>query len=142
MGVKLGYLVPDHLQVDHKDNDKTNDDINNLQLLTGQQNLLKKTLDYIENKQICYGYECANCDNAFILTERQVKMRLAQNVENAFCSKSCSAKYYSLYSDNPTTKGISEEAINEIKRLRASGLSVYKIAEATGFARNTIMKYW
>lgn len=38
MSVKLGYIVPDGLEVDHKDDDKTNDDINNLQILTKPQN--------------------------------------------------------------------------------------------------------
>ncbi len=93
MSVKLGYLVPDHLEVDHKDDDKTNDDINNLQLLTPEQNKLKENLRYKTQDQISYGYECANCGVSFILTERLVKMRLAQNVEHAFCGRSCSTSF-------------------------------------------------
>lgn len=40
--VELGYVVPEGYEVDHKDNDKTNDDINNLQILTEEDNRLKE----------------------------------------------------------------------------------------------------
>lgn len=41
MSIKLGMFISSEFEVDHKDNDKTNDDIDNLQLLTQQQNLQK-----------------------------------------------------------------------------------------------------
>lgn len=41
MSVKVGYIIPVGLEVDHIDDDKTNDDINNLQILTKQQNRKK-----------------------------------------------------------------------------------------------------
>ena len=41
MAVKLGRLLTDDEQVDHIDNDKTNDDIENLQLLTPEENRAK-----------------------------------------------------------------------------------------------------
>lgn len=65
MSVKLGYLVPDHLQVDHIDNNKENDDINNLQLLTPEQNKLKEQLRYLNEDQVNYGYHCASCEVPF-----------------------------------------------------------------------------
>ena len=42
MCVHLGYILPTELEVDHKDNDKTNDDFNNLQILTKEQNRIKE----------------------------------------------------------------------------------------------------
>lgn len=92
MGVKLGYFVPDDLEVDHKDDDKTNDDINNLQLLTGEENRLKQQYRYVMN-QTNYGFHCACCETPFILTEREVKNRLYKGVEYAFCGRSCAANY-------------------------------------------------
>lgn len=92
MGVKLGYEVPDHLEVDHKDNDKTNDDINNLQLLTGEENRLKQEYHFVMN-QVNIGLHCANCSTPFILTEREVKKRLHTGVIYAFCSRSCAASF-------------------------------------------------
>jgi len=131
MGVKLGYEVSDHLEVDHKDDDKTNDDINNLQLLTKEENLLKEQ------------YYCAYCTDSFILTEAEVNERLAKNVEMAFCSRSCSTNFHRYISKtNKIGITINENEIQQIKQLRSKGLSSYKISEITGFARNTVMKYW
>lgn len=99
MGVKLGYEVPDHLEVDHIDDDKTNDDINNLQLLTGEENRLKQEYNYVMN-QTNYGFHCAYCDIPFILPEREVKKRLYCGGELAFCGRSCSAKYHNTINKN------------------------------------------
>jgi hypothetical protein len=142
MGVKLGYLVPDHLEVDHKDDDKTNDDINNLQILTKQENLLKQTWNYIENHQVCYGCECIYCGTRFILTQRQVNMRLAANGEELFCSRSCAGKWQSINCEKSVTRGIDQAAINEIKRLSSLGYSCYKIASLIGLSKSTVTKYW
>jgi hypothetical protein len=92
MSVKLGYELPSDIEVDHKDNDKTNDDISNLQLLTSEENKKKQNDFYLENTQVSYGYECVFCGVHFILTKRVVNMRLAQNVVYAHCSKSCATK--------------------------------------------------
>lgn len=142
--VQLGYEITEEYEVDHIDDDKTNDDVNNLQILTGEQNRQKKNDKYFEEKKIHKGYHCAYCELPFILTEREVKMRLAQNVEMAFCSRSCANNYHALRgtTNNLLSNEISEENKLKIKSLRQQNLSVYKISELTGFARNTIMKYW
>lgn len=141
-GVKLGHLVPDDLEVDHINDDKTDDRIENLQLLTPEQNRLKQQYHYIEHEQVCYGFECTYCETRFLLTERQVKMRLAQNVENAFCSRACSFNFNRENKEKAIGKTITEEQISLIKDLRSQGYSSYKITEITGIARNTVMKYW
>jgi hypothetical protein len=94
MCVKIGYILSDEFEVDHIDDDKTNDDIDNLQILTREQNALKEYYRYINEEQKSYGYLCASCENPFILTERETKMRLAKAQELAFCSRSCSAIYH------------------------------------------------
>ena len=139
MCVKLGYILPTYLEVDHIDNDKTNDDINNLQVLTKQQNIEKANLYYLTHIQTCFGYHCAHCGLPFIITERQKNMRLAQNVKYAFCGRSC---VNSFHANNCEFKEISEIDKNRIKELRNNNLSSYKISELTGFSRNTVMKYW
>lgn len=88
MCVKIGYILGPEYEVDHKDDDKTNDDINNLQILTKEENRIKQEYRYMMTQQVCYGYECAWCGTRFILTERQVKMRL-KTTNNAYCSRSC-----------------------------------------------------
>lgn len=143
MSVKLGYLVPDHLEVDHKDNDFTNDDINNLQLLTEEQNKLKERLNYVENEQACYGFTCAYCTNQFLLTESEVKKRLDTGVEDAFCSRTCASNFHIQISGrSPIGSGISAQDQARIRELRSQGHSSYSISNLTGFARNTVMKHW
>lgn len=144
MSVKLGYEVPDYLQVDHVDNDKTNDSLDNLQLLTSEENITKEANRYIEEEQIFYGYECANCNDRFILAGREVKNRLYQNIELAFCSRSCSVVFRTNNGQIIPNIGktISEDKIKQIKELSLQKLSSYKIANIVDVSRNTVMKYW
>ena len=41
MAVKIGRYLTDEEEVDHKDEDKTNDSLDNLQILTGHENKVK-----------------------------------------------------------------------------------------------------
>lgn len=133
MCVKIGYILPTELEVDHKDNDKTNDDINNLQILTKEDNLLKQEYHYVMN-QVNYGFHCANCLTPFILTEREVNMRLKQKVEMAFCNRSCATNYHSFFEMK-----IKEQKVKEAKD---RGLNITQISIETGFSRNTVSKYF
>lgn len=92
MCVHLGYILAPEFEINHRDDDKTNDDLNNLQVLTKEENLLKQQYKYIMTQQNSYGFSCAYCATYFILTERDVKMRLAKNVVYAFCSRSCASR--------------------------------------------------
>lgn len=83
MSVKLGHLVPDNLEVDHDDNDKTNDDLENLQLLTQQKNSDKNNKLNI----IYYNFNCCVCKKDFQLTGRQLGQR--RNKITPTCSKTC-----------------------------------------------------
>lgn len=142
MGIKLGYEVPDHLEVDHIDNDKTNDDINNLQLLTPEQNRLKQEYHFTMN-QVNLGFHCAYCDTPFILPEREVKERIRTGGELAFCSRKCGSLYH-VYVSGRTSVGklsLSEDQIQKIKLLKSEGLSNRKISQLTGVPRSTVGDY-
>lgn len=141
MGVKLGYEVPSEYEVDHIDDDKTNDDINNLQLLTKEQNRLKQEYHFTMN-QVNLGFHCAYCDTPFILTQREVKMKIKAGGELAFCSRECGGKYHSTLSGKGAIKAKSEEVINEIKRLASNGLNSRQIARELNINRDTVRKYW
>ena len=145
MSVKLGHFVPDHLTVDHKDNDCTNDDPNNLQLLTQSENSLKESqrrYGSYEDKEM-YGYQCVYCETNFIITLAERNKRIYTGVEHAFCSRNCAANYHRFVSGRnviATTKP--QDVIDKIKTLRSQGNSVYKIAAELNISRNTVMKYW
>lgn len=150
MCVKLGYILPTELEVDHKDDDKSNDDINNLQVLTGPQNkakemarrqregLLGGRLDELGLPEEVNGLQCAYCETNFLLDVPEYNKRVKTSKSDlAFCSHRCSTSYFP-----PSNNGVTQAQIEQIKALRLQGLSSYKISETLGLARNTVMKYW
>ena len=144
MCVHLGYILSDEYEVDHKNDDKTDDLLTNLQVLTKEQNRLKQEYNYIMNQQVVYGVYCAYCQTPFLMTERELKSRLSRGVEYPFCSRNCSAGYNFHISGriNLRLGTLSDEDKQRVKDLRSKGLSSYAIADQTGFSRNTVMKYW
>lgn len=102
MGVKLGYEVPNNYEVDHINNNRTDDRIENLQLLTPEQNLLKQqwwVTAMVVNWTIL---PCTYCKELFYITERELKNRRKQGREHEFCSRSCAAKFHNTISKNST----------------------------------------
>ena len=145
MAVKLGRFLTDQEEVDHIDNNKTNDDPNNLQILTPEQNREKQRLHYINSVQQKFDLACPYCGKDFTLTERDMKMKFDYFHKNngsglIYCSSSCNAKYNS--DTNPIGRPTDEDLIQRIKSLRKQGLSSYKIADQLKISRNTVMKYW
>ena len=145
MAVKLGRFLTDQEEVDHIDNNKTNDDPNNLQILTPEQNREKQRLHYINNVQQKFDLACPYCGKDFTLTERDMKMKFDYFHKNngsglIYCSSSCNAKYNS--DTNPIGRPTDEDLIQRIKSLRKQGLSSYKIADELKISRSTVMKYW
>lgn len=86
MCVKLGYIISPEFEVDHIDDDKTNDHIDNLQVLTKQQNIAKSN----NLRTILRWFNCCICGNAFSLTGKQLGQRT--NKETPTCSKICGYK--------------------------------------------------
>jgi hypothetical protein len=141
--VYLGYEVPPEFEVDHKNNDKTDDRIDNYQLLTQEQNRLKQEWWYNAMIQVWHILPCTYCHGLFYITDRDLRFR---NIESICCSRSCASSLSSTIIDSSHLKNYSPKILQEdielIKQLRIQGLSSYKIADKTGFARNTVMKYW
>lgn len=78
MSVKLKRFLNKNEEVDHIDNNKTNDRLNNLQLLTPIQNRNKTAKGQTKLKFIC-----PVCKKKFKLTLRQ------SHRENPCCSRTC-----------------------------------------------------
>lgn len=137
MCVKLGYIIPSDLQVDHIDDDKTNDNVSNLQLLTQTENQQKEKYRYLAEDQIHYAFYCYTCKNYFTLTEKERNKRMKSCVEKAFCSRECS------FQGRESSKQLSENDIEKIRRMRrVENKSGYEIRKLTGFSFATIKKYW
>lgn len=160
MSVKLGRFLDDDVHVDHKDDDKTNDNIDNLQLLTSESNNQKEAERHRIHDVIYHTCNCTNCGKEFILNDRQMKMKLQAGTKHLFCTKECFQNAIrnghpalaSMWEHSKSTKGTNRislslavkepETVAQIKSLRREGLSVYKIADRLNIARNTVMKYW
>src|SRR5574343_25671 len=86
MSVYHGRILSRHEEVDHVDGDKSNDSIENLEIVSRLENCRR----YIERnraKKVCV--KCDYCNNIFILKEKDYKRRLKINIK-ILCSLSCS----------------------------------------------------
>ena len=93
MEVKLGRLLRDDEQVDHVDDDPTNDAYENFQLLTPSANMLKMR---IRNDLVAKvgDFTCPQCGSPFqrkmkYVTSNQGK----QNKVGPFCGRSCAGLF-------------------------------------------------
>lgn len=87
MSCKLGRFLTKEEQVDHIDNDKTNDNIENLQILSVKENNIKshKLSDVI--------LFCPICGIEFTKTRSQLRGRNKEPFSRDMCcSRSCGAK--------------------------------------------------
>lgn len=114
MSVKEGRILHSDEQVDHIDNNPMNDDINNLQILTPNENRKKQaeatTKAYVKLK-------CPMCGKIFIKDKGHVHL-LYGKASYCACSRSCSTKlaalvFHNKISKEEFTKRISDNFIEE-----------------------------
>ena len=88
MSVKLKRFLTENEQVDHIDGNHTNDDLNNLQILTQAEHNIKT------HKKPDIHIICPMCKKSFKRTRTQLRGRLKKALKNEICcSSSCGAKY-------------------------------------------------
>ena len=140
MGVKLGYEVPSDLEVDHIDDDKTNDDINNLQLLTQQQNKDKENKRRAGITEPYKNVVCKYCNTPFIIATSYYNKKIKAGNKNIFCTIVCRSKNNSRLLTPPSYK-TSDELIDKVIELKIAGCSMEEIIKQTGLSKSTINKY-
>lgn len=74
-------------QVDHIDGDKTNDSIDNLQILSLAENMRKMTIETGKSAKLVKCI-CTYCSNEFYREARQVNWKI-KNGAKLFCDKNC-----------------------------------------------------
>lgn len=90
MEQKLGRKLKSSEHVDHIDEDKTNDDINNLQILTKKRNVTKSNLAQPRNGRKGWDeYLCPNCGELFWRRVAIVDAALKRGCKGPHCSRSC-----------------------------------------------------
>lgn len=118
LSVKLGYFISDEYQVDHIDNNRTNDDVDNLQPLKYIDNIKKYHKYYKENIQKTYELKCKQCFKNYIVNQQTYTSTL--NNKNTYCSKDCLHLSQTLSSDliskinELAIKGETNESISRI----------------------------
>jgi hypothetical protein len=142
--IELGRILSPAEEVDHKDEDKTNDDPNNLQVLTKTENIRKSHEHRTRTKEEEGFYTeitCANpnCTNLIKLTPGKLKDR--DNQRGCACSRECAASLKVAAGIVPPSNSSSEELISQIKKLGAEGKTAYAIGKALGISQNTAAKY-
>lgn len=90
--VHSGEIVPDNVTIDHVDEDKSNDDISNLQPLSPEENVRKRNTYYRENIQVKYEMLCPECGSKIVLTKSQARSR--KDNMRTFCSRTWAGKFY------------------------------------------------
>lgn len=90
MCVKLNRILSKSEHVDHRDEDKTNDNITNLQILTQAANNKKSIKARGKEKKYVKLY-CVVCGIGFKRTKRLHRMRMKEGSLQT-CSKSCGGK--------------------------------------------------
>ena len=92
MTVYLKRYLKASEHVDHIDNNKLNDVIDNLQILTPRENNIKKNKHLNINKAKDITMNCPVCGKDFSRPSRQVKHKLEKG-QTPTCSRSCGGKF-------------------------------------------------
>lgn len=95
MSVHLGYIIPDELHVDHINNDKTDDRIENFQLLTPKENIKKYYDYYHEHIKKTYKLKCHYCGNEKEISESK-NSHINKRKYRFHCSRVCVSKSQTL----------------------------------------------
>ena len=138
MCVHLGFLLSEEFDVDHENDDYTDDRIDNLQVLSKEDNQLKRQLKFLETEVERTVATCTNCLTDFLIPLWKHKRLMKKPMYRTFCSRRCNASFF--LTELRSTKD--KMTIERIKVLRSTGLSSYKIADELEISRNTVMKYW
>ena len=86
---KLNRLLRDSEDVHHIDEDKTNNNPENLKVLTKAEHTRLHLTKSIEDVSI----KCPKCGNVFKISPRALRLRLGRNKSGeVFCSRSCGGK--------------------------------------------------
>lgn len=145
MSVSLGRFLKAEEHVDHKDDDYSNDSIDNLQILTQAENNAKKReneLRFSGLKAYWVILTCPVCNGDFVKRTR-VFIRAQKEGKILTCSRTCSARQQGLGHTvrHPNTAKVTDLQDGLIRSLRAEGKSDYVISELIGLSRPKIQRY-
>lgn len=132
--METGAIPPSELHVDHISENRRDDSVDDLQLLTPAENNRKSLLHRKGVVRREVQQRCQVCGNAVYSSKVIVT-----------CSRECNAvnlRNKALLSSCEVSRTLEQDKVAEIRRLRSEGKSSYSISTLVGVSRNTVMKYW
>lgn len=112
VSVSIGRFLTNNEQVDHIDHDKTNDQLENLQILTLEENRRKEAA---RHGRIVVEMQCPVCDTSFVRRKGASPLVRCKSNQIAVCSKSCKDVLASLQLSK-------EEKINILTRQKEDSI--------------------
>lgn len=144
MSVSLGRFLKADEHVDHKDDDYSNDAVDNLQILTqAENNAKKREWELLASGMEAYWVilQCPVCEEDFVKRTR-VFIKAQKEGRVLTCSRSCSAKQQGFGTlVGPRRMKLTDLQDGLIRSLRAEGKSDYIISDLLGISRPKIQKY-
>jgi hypothetical protein len=94
MSVNMNRLLTEDEEVDHKDENKMNDDLSNLQILSKEENKKKQDLYRAKNNPPTrIELVCPMCSGKFSYASRNYRYHTKNGRTNFFCSRECSYEH-------------------------------------------------
>lgn len=113
MSVKEKRFLNKDEDVDHIDEDKTNDDINNLQILPKKDNIIKGNK---RNGRQMVELKCPNCGKTFSRRKKNTHLTIKSRTYTA-CSRKCASTFGALKQYHPDSdfviNGLKDNVIKE-----------------------------
>lgn len=128
--------MTDNEEADHKDRDFTNDQLDNLQILTVAKH---KTKTSRENTVALKRLVCPVCGNEFFRTPYKVNNKIA-NGGVPTCSRKCGRMRGGLNGGGTNKIPVSNSTLRLIKKLRDQGNSDYTISPLVGMSRAKVYR--
>ena len=129
----LGRLLTEDEVVHHLNEDKKDNRIENLEVMTKEEHNRHHSQIGRQNSIL----QCAYCHKIFARFTNQVNNN---NKTGHYCSRSCNGKANNTL-DSKIGQPLPDELIQQIRELASEGASGYKIAKKLGISGNTAIKY-
>lgn len=146
ISVKEGRYLSEGEEVDHINDDRTDDRLENLQILSSKENrdkqIAKIKLETDSDMELC----CPVCNSLFKYKRSNYRYHIKNGRNKFYCSRDCQYKGLKLPRNSSegcsSSKKVTDEDIFQIKQLILEGLSAYKISGIMlHISRATIGRY-